>query len=441
MSASAILRLRSTVPLGLTATLLLLIASPGSGAGAVPTTVYAGGSSLFKTTDAGVTWTDVGTGIGRPVSAVGVDPTNPSTIYAGSVGGMFKTVDGGGHWNLITNGMSFVDRWNMTSAVSAIVIAPTNPMTLYAGTGGFGTGVFKSTNGGANWFAIDNGLTTGGSLDVRAMVMDPSNPNTLYVTGVTGMSTAKTTSAGAVWMPLGSSGLRAGFAAAIDPTQTATIYMAGPFGISKSTDGGINWSEMDNGIGDIFVLCLTLDPRVPATLYAGTGNPGTGGLFRSVNGGASWAMVAGMPPAVYTIVVDPANSSLIYAANDNGIYRSTDGGTTWQLSLAASVVRTLVMAPGPAVSVQTRLENLAAAVAALGPPSGPLNFGQANALLQKVGGALHGMNGKGETLACNHLRSLLNQITAFVTSGVLTEPQGGPLMLQVQSIMQAIPCS
>lgn len=439
MGTSAILRFRPTVPLGLTATLLLLIASPANGA--VPTTVYAGGSSLFKTADGGVTWTDVGTGIGRPVSAVGVDPTNPSTIYAGTVGGIFKTVDGGVRWNLISNGVSFVDRWNMTSAVSAILIDPTNPMTLYTGTGGFGTGVFKSTNGGVDWFAIDNGLTTGGSLDVRAMVMDPANPNTLYVTGVTGMSTSKTTNAGVVWMPLSSSGLRAGFVAAIDPTQTATIYMAGPSGISKSSDGGMNWSEMDNGVGDVFVLCLALDPSAPATLYAGTGNPGAGGLFRSVNGGTSWAMVAGMPPAVYTVVVDPANSSLIYAANDNGIYRSSDGGATWQLSLAASVVRTLVAAPGLSVSVQTRLENLAVAVATLGPPGGPLNFGQANALLQKVEGALYAMNHKGEKLACNHLHALLNQIADFIRSGVLTEAQGGPLKLQVQSIMQAIPCS
>lgn len=440
MHASAILRFRSTVPLGLTATLLLLIASTASGSGALPATVYAGGSSLFKTTDAGVTWTDVGTGIGRAVSAVGVDPTNPSTIYAGTVGGMFKTLDGGAHWSLISNGISFVDPWNMTSAVSAIVIDPTDPLTLYAATGGFGTGVFKSTNGGANWFAIDNGLTTGGSLDVRALVMDPSNPNTLYVTGVTGMSTAKTTSGGTVWMPLSSSGLRSGFAAAIDPTETATVYMAGPSGISKSSDGGMNWSEIDNGISDLFVLCLTLDPSAPATLYAGTGNPETGGIFRSVNRGANWVFVAGMSPAVYTIAVDPANSNLIYAANDNGIYRSSDYGATWQLSLSASVVRTLVMVPRP-VSAQTRLENLAVAVAALEAPGGPLNFGQANALLQKLTGALQAVNGKGEKLACNHLRAFVNQVTSFVQSGVLTRAQGGSLILQAQSIMQAIPCS
>jgi photosystem II stability/assembly factor-like uncharacterized protein len=441
MDASAVIRFRSAVPLVFAAALLFPVARPVNGAGAMPTTVYAGGSSLFKSTDAGLTWTDIGTGIGRRISAVAVDPTDPAIIYAGTFGGMLKTVDGGAHWTPIANGMSFVDPWNGTSSVSTIVIDPTNARTLYAGTGGFGTGVFKSTNGGTNWYAIDNGLTTGGSLDVRAMVIDPLNPNTLYVTGVTGISTAKTIDGGARWTPFSvPSGLRSGFATAIDPTQTATVYIAGPSGISKSTDAGVNWSEINKGISDTFVVCLTVDPSAPATLFAGTGNT-WGGLFKSVDGGANWAVVPEMPPFVYTVAVDPANSRMIYAASNNGVFRSTDGGATWQLSLAGWGFGTLVMAPEPPVSVQTRLENLAGAVSSLATSGGPLNFGQANALLQKLGGAFQPANGKNPRLACNHLGGFLNQVADLVKSGVLTVAQGAPLTTQAQDIMQAIPCS
>ena len=327
------------------------------------------------------------------------------------------------------------------SAVSAIVIDPVTHTTVYAGTGGFGTGVFKSTNAGATWSAINIGLTTNGSLDVRALAMDPSNSKTLYVTGVTGMSTAKTTNGGAVWIPMNTSALTSGFAVVIDPSETATVYMAGPFGISKSTDAGLTWLEADLGIRDAFPLCLALDALAPKTLYAGTGNAAFGAVFRSSDGGASWSSLAGMPPPVYSLAVDPDDSRLIYAANDNGVYRSTDAGATWQLSLAAPVVRTLVMAPNPPLTVQALLENLTAAVAEMASPGGPLNFGQANSLLQKVEGAIQAVNGKGDKLACNHMRAFLNQVADLVRSRVLTAAQGGALTTQAQSVMQAIPCT
>ena len=78
-----------------------------------------------------------------------VDPTNPSTLYAGTLGGrVFKSTDMGAHWAAINNGL--------TTIVLALAVDPTNSSTLYAGGRG---GVFKSTDMGAHWAVINNGLT------------------------------------------------------------------------------------------------------------------------------------------------------------------------------------------------------------------------------------------------------------------------------------------
>ena len=82
------------------------------------------------------------------IAALAIDPSTPTTLYAGtSGGGVFKSTDGGGSWRAINTGL------NTTFVVSALVIDPATPATLYAGTGrglvsGDASGVFKSTNGG-----------------------------------------------------------------------------------------------------------------------------------------------------------------------------------------------------------------------------------------------------------------------------------------------------
>ena len=140
---------------------------------------------------------------------------------------------------------------------------------IYAASGFFGDEVFKSTDGAATWFPINNGLVTLGNLDVRSLVMDTTDPQTLYLTGVTGLGSFKTNDGGANWTPMAGWG---GFALAIDPFVPSTLYGSGPFASTfnflKSTDSGGTWFLSNNGITDFFCTRseLILPTRRSSTL-------------------------------------------------------------------------------------------------------------------------------------------------------------------------------
>src|SRR5262249_10783736 len=106
---------------------------------------------LFKTTDGGASWSNLGNHAGL----IAIDPTNPTTIYAN---GIDKSTDGGASWTKTP--------LSVGGPIYALVIDPTSPSTLYVGVGY--DGVFKTTDGGASWAAANVGLTT---TDVRALVI------------------------------------------------------------------------------------------------------------------------------------------------------------------------------------------------------------------------------------------------------------------------------
>src|ERR1035438_4060631 len=102
---------------------------------------------------------------------------------------------------------------------------------------------------------------------------------------------------------------------AIDPPTPATLYAAEyGGGVFKSINGGASWSASSSGLTNLGVLALVIDPSNPATLYAGTVN---GGLFKSSNGGASWsASNPGLPYDVRALAIDPWNPATLYAGID-----------------------------------------------------------------------------------------------------------------------------
>ena len=142
------------------------------------------------------------------------------------------------------------------------------------------------------------------------------------------------------WTNVGPEGGSVGFLA-VDPQNPSTVYAGiryGSGGMFKSTDGGANWSNA--GLIGFAILNLAIDPLNPGTVYAGTNS----GLFRSTNGGGGWnAADSGLPvnPYVPALVIDPQNPSTLYASTqgcerigglwtcDGRVFKSTDGGTTW----------------------------------------------------------------------------------------------------------------
>lgn len=117
------------------------------------------------------TWTGIGPG-GGIVNTLAIDPATPTTLYAGTQGsGVFKTTDGGASWSAINNGLTNL-------LVFALAIDPATPTTLYAGTFAVGGGgVFKSTDGGASWSLLNTGVF---GRDRRALAIDPGTPTTIY---------------------------------------------------------------------------------------------------------------------------------------------------------------------------------------------------------------------------------------------------------------------
>jgi len=132
-----------------------------------PTTLYAVTGGVFKSTDGGSSWTSANAGLSGPgPQSLVIDPTTPSTLYAGTAAGAFKSTDGAGSWR--SSGLAF-------ARIFTLAVDPQTPTTIYAGTGGGSAGgVWKSTNGGANW------SPTGPVGRVRALAIDPQTPTTLY---------------------------------------------------------------------------------------------------------------------------------------------------------------------------------------------------------------------------------------------------------------------
>jgi photosystem II stability/assembly factor-like uncharacterized protein len=171
-------------------------------------------------------------------------------------------------------------------------------------------------------------------------VIDPQNPGTIYAS--VGARLYKTTDAAGHWSDLG---VPAVTILAVDPGNSGTLYGANNNTLYKSTDGGLTWSKPGPGLpapcGPVS-SSFVIDPSKTSTLYAGcqgTNQNGGGGLFKSTDGGASWAKLALDGPTA--LAIDPQDSDTLYAATiagqlattarliSSGVRKSMDGGRSW----------------------------------------------------------------------------------------------------------------
>jgi len=222
-------------------------------------------------------------------NGIAFHPSNPNIIYiAAAQGGVWKTIDGGISWTALTDNLGSISSGD-------IAIDPSNPNVLYYGTGElnysgdsqYGDGVYKSTDAGLSWNKIVSASLVGAY--IGKIVVDPVNSN--------------------------------------------NVYIAGREGIFKTTNGGVNFTNV------LFInsSALVMSPVNPSVLYCANGSNQTT-IYKTTNGGLNWNLSYSNSSGRRTqIAISPDNENYIYAsiaASSGallGVYRTTNGGDNWTL--------------------------------------------------------------------------------------------------------------
>lgn len=297
-----------------------------------PATLYAGlnADGVAKSTDGGANWTHVEGGLRNfAISALALDPTNGSRLFAATFDGLYRTGDGGANWRRLTRGLP----GDFPAVVQTVTLDPTAPQTAYAvfgDTEGKKNRLFKSVNGGATWRLLSSGSLNGRFL--LTLAVDPLAPQTLYAGCRDGLFLSR--DGGATWRDAGISGPTV-FSLAIHPTRPGTAYAGTRDGLLRTTDGGAHWSPLNGGLESHLVFALAFSPASPRTLFAGTSlsreGANAGGVFQTTNAAASWSFVSrGMrAQAAEVLAVDPKNPATLWLGTDLGLYKSLDRGESW----------------------------------------------------------------------------------------------------------------
>jgi photosystem II stability/assembly factor-like uncharacterized protein len=250
-----------------------------------------------------------------------VDPANPSTLFVAAWkldhpgGGLWVSRDAGRNWSAVEGLRG--------QSIRAFAQAPSNPSMLFAGTL---EGVFQSMDSGATWKQI----SPPGSHEiheVESLAIDPSDPDVVYAG--TWHLPWKTTDGGKNWLSIKRGVIDDSdvFSIIIDPTRPKIVYASACSGIYKSE----NAAELFKKIEGIPLTArrtrvLKQDPEQPDVVYAGT----TEGLYKTMDGGKSFKLMTGPDVIVNDVFVDPDNSTRLLVATDRGgVLQSTDGGASF----------------------------------------------------------------------------------------------------------------
>jgi photosystem II stability/assembly factor-like uncharacterized protein len=319
------------------------------------------GGGIWKTTNAGLTWSPIFDDQHvASIGAIEVAPSDPNVIYAGTGeadirsdlsqgNGVYKSTDAGKTWSNIGLGDSH--------QIGRILIHPSNPDIVYVAALGHAygpnaeRGVYRSTDGGRSWQKV---LDKGPDVGATDLVFEPENPQVIYATmwqarrppwsvygpmEGPGSGLYKSTDRGDHWSQLTGNGLpegpwrRSGVAVARG-TQGQRVYAlidaASGSGLFRSDDSAKTWTRVgsDPRIDSRawYFSSVTVDPKNPDTVYL----PNVA-VYRSTDGGKNFIVLKGAPGGddYHYLWIDPTDSTRMILASDQGINISTDTGASW----------------------------------------------------------------------------------------------------------------
>lgn len=292
------------------------------------------GDGVYRSTDGGATWRHMGLRESQHIGKIRVHPTDPLTVYVAAVGplwgpggerGVFRTTDGGESWENVLS----VDEH---TGAADIVLDPTNPAVIYVAmqqrerraysyiSGGPGTGLWKSRDGGDSWTPLTEGLPEG---DMGRIGLDVSlsHPGTVYaVTEGDAAGVYRSDNGGLSWrrtsdiqsIPWYFGEIR------VDPTDPETVYHLG-VPLQRSRDGGVTWESATDGSVHVDHHALWISPSDPEHLILGN----DGGLYVSRSGGRSWDFSNDLPVSqFYAVGYD-------FAEPFFGVYGGLQDNNTW----------------------------------------------------------------------------------------------------------------
>jgi photosystem II stability/assembly factor-like uncharacterized protein len=298
----------------------------------------------FYSTDLGKSWKRTGAGVAasrvRSIAAA----ANGSTLVAGleqCPGGIARSADGGATWHIQEMRDPTHYYGSQLTDVEAVAIAPSRPKRVYAGTG---DEVLRSDDGGVSWahFPFNDGLTGGRTI---AMAVHPTDPNVVFAAGGHGITRSR--DGGRTW----THAVADATAVAIDPAQPQRVLATSRYGgVWRSLDGGGTWALIP-GTDFLRVAALAIGPKNPELVLASSLYEDR--LYRSDDFGTHWAPSDVGIDGVIRGLSFSADASDVVAVGDTGVFRSTDRGRTWVRVPGAPAVGRTVARQGTLLHVAT----------------------------------------------------------------------------------------
>ncbi len=347
--------------------------------------VYVMGVPMYRTTNGGSSWSEVGGNMHVDHHALEFCPNQPSRAYQGNDGGLYRSDNSGSTWTKLYD--------QPTNQFYAIEIDYLLPHRLYGGTQDNGTlrtttgstddwerifggdgfvtvvdytdsdviyceyqygNLYKSTNGGGNFDWSMEGIDPGDRSNWNTpYVMDPTNPQVLYYGSY---RVYRSDDGAGTWSPIsndltnGDQGANLGTitSLAVAPSSPSVVYAGtddGNLWVYRPFNG--NWASISAGLPERWITRVAVDPTNHLIVYVTFSglrwNEPISHVYRSANGGGDWTDISvDLPEApVNAILVDPDFPEVLYVGTDVGIYYSQDTGATWQV-LGENLPRTPV---------------------------------------------------------------------------------------------------